>query len=133
MVKFNRVAVVPAVAALALAALVSSDLSASAQSTYRPLTVGPHHAPRGEYYVPAAPAPASYNPYTNQAALVTAPFAFVGTLVSLPFRAVNAIFPGQGNSPLTLIGGPVMAAGRVVEAPFRIAQAPFGGPAPFAY
>jgi hypothetical protein len=132
MVKFNRVAVVPAMAALALAALVSSDLSASAQSAYRPLTVGGHHAPQAGYYAPPAPPPA-YNPYAGPAALVTAPFAFVGTLVSLPFRAVNAFFPGQGNTPLTVIGAPVMFAGRVAEAPFRIAQQPFGGPGPFAY
>jgi hypothetical protein len=133
MVKFNRVAVVPAMAALALAALVSTDLSASAQTAYRPLTVGGHHeAPRGGYYVVPA-APPQYNPYAGPAALVTAPFAFVGTLVSLPFRAVNAIFPGQGNTPLTVIGAPVMLAGRVAEAPFRIAQQPFGGPGPFAY
>ncbi|UDL93476.1 hypothetical protein LGH83_12865 [Lichenihabitans sp. PAMC28606] len=132
MVKFNRAGGTAAVAALALAALVSSDLAASAQSVYRPLTVGGTRQPR-QAYVPVAPQAPVYNPYAGPAVLITAPVAFAGRIVSLPFEAINAIFPAQGNSPLTLVGGPVMAAGRFVQLPFRVAQAPFGGPNPFAY
>ncbi len=64
---------------------------------------------------------------------MTAPIHAAGTLATLPFRAVNSVFPAQGNTPLVLVGAPVYVAGKLVELPFRIAEAPFGGPAPFQY
>lgn len=112
----------------AFAALAGGVTAASAQNVYyRPLTVAPHHAPR--YYV-APPAP-GYNPYAGPGAVVTAPVHFAGTLATLPFRAINTVFPARGNSPLVVIGAPIYFAGQLVATPFRLVEAPFGGPAPF--
>lgn len=136
-------------AAVAVAALLASNMAASAQTyepdadapvartrplhrarhveAYRPLTVGGARQADayGNGYAPA------YNPYSGPAAVVTAPIAFGATLASLPFRAINSVFPAQGNTPLVVVGAPVHFAGQLVQAPFAIAQAPFGGPGPF--
>ncbi len=135
-----------AAAALAAASIVASTLAASAQDydggtvparrtlhrrpveAYRPLTVGRTRAEDDLGPVVVAPV---YNPYAGPAAVVTGPIAFGATLASLPFRAVNSVFPAQGNTPLVVVGAPVHFAGRVVQAPFAIAEAPFGGPGPF--
>ena len=146
-----------AVSTIAAAALLATGMAASAQSDdygpharrvhqvhhvrhtryvdqaegYRPLTV--NHARERQAYVPygAATAP-GYNPYAGSAAVVTAPIAFGATLASLPFRAINSVFPYEGNTPLVVVGAPVHFAGQIVQAPFAIAQAPFGGPGPFS-
>ena len=110
------------------AAILGGATAASAQGVhYRPLTVAPHYGQRGY-----APAPRGYNPYAGPGAIVTAPVHFAGTLATLPFRAVNSVFPPYGNTPLVIVGAPVYAAGKLVEAPFRIVESPFGGPAPFS-
>lgn len=91
-----------------------------AAPVYHPLTVN-----RG--YAPVAPA---YNPYVGPKAVITAPIATAGTLVALPFRMVNAVFPARGNpseNPLVIVGAPVHAAGQVAQLPFQVMQAPFGG------
>lgn len=91
------------------------------RQSYQPLTVT-------RRYAPVAPA---YNPYVGPKAVFTAPIATAGTLVALPFRMVNAVFPARGNpseNPLVLVGAPVHAAGQVAQLPFQIMQAPFGGP-----
>ena len=120
-----------AASALALAALLGTGATASAQDVYRPLTVGRHHAPAPDvYYRPAEP---QFDPYRGQAVIVTGPVGLASAAVDLPFRAFAAVFPYEGNSPLVLIGAPVAAAGRLAQLPFRIAQAPFGGPNPFQY
>ncbi len=134
-------------AALAVAALLASDMAASAQTfepdadapvrirplhrarpveTYRPLTVN-HDRDVDGFAAPVS----AYNPYAGPAAIITAPIAFGATLASLPFRAVNSVFPARGNTPLVVVGAPVHFAGQVVQTPFAIAQAPFGGPNPF--
>lgn len=87
---------------------------------YHPLTVS-------RRYASVAPA---YNPYVGPKAVITAPIATAGTLVALPFRMVNAVFPARGNpseNPLVIVGAPVHAAGQVAQLPFQIMQAPFGG------
>ena len=76
---------------------------------------------------PRAPA---YDPYRGPQAVVTAPLAAAGTLVALPFRVVNAIFPPYGDpaqNPLVIVGAPVHAAGQIAQLPIRALQAPFGG------
>lgn len=134
-------------AALAVAALVASDVGASAQpyepdapaarthsvrrarpvEGYRPLTVGT----RRQTYLDGTSYAPAYDPYAGPGAIVTAPIAFGATLASLPFRAINSVFPAQGNTPLVIVGAPVHFAGQLVQAPFAIAQQPFGGPGPF--
>ena len=118
-----------AAVAVGLAAALTGAIAtaASAQDAYRPLTVNPHR------YAAPAYAPPAYDPYHNPATVVTGPVHFAGTVASLPFRAVNSVFPARGNTPLVLIGAPVYLAGQLVQLPFRIAEAPFGGPDPFAY
>lgn len=85
----------------------------------RPLTVRPA--------VVAVPAPvANVGPGT----IVTAPLGIASAIVSLPFRALNGIFPATGDvnaNPLVVIGAPLRAAGDIAQIPFRIIGAPFGG------
>lgn len=108
--------------------------AANAQSYYTP-DGSPAYGPAPAYqpltvtrrYAPVAPA---YNPYVGPKAVFTAPIATAGTLVALPFRMINAVFPAHGNpseNPLVLVGAPVHAAGQVAQLPFQIMQAPFGG------
>ena len=90
----------------------------------RPLVV------TGRRYAPVRVAPA-YDPYAGPQAIITAPLAAASTLVALPFRVVNGVFPAQGNpaqNPLVIVGAPVHAAGQIAQVPFHILQAPFGGP-----
>ena len=117
MMTFKKAAVVPAVAFVALAALVSTGISASAQSQltngdtgaqpnslafkphtakrmrmskYRPLTVS-RRRPRP--MVVAAPAPA---PAPVAGNIITAPVGAASTLVGLPFQVLGGVFPAGG-------------------------------------
>ena len=145
MINFKKAAVLPAVAALALAGLVSTDISASAQSAY---TNGSDYVRPSRHYVRrrvaerpltvrrVAPPPPMvemappYNPSMGPGAIVTGPVGIASTVVSLPFRILGGIFPSYG-SPLAVIGAPIQIAGRIAQAPFQIVEAPFGGPGPF--
>jgi hypothetical protein len=132
-----------AAAALAGATLLAAATtqSASAQPVYdaygrpvhrqarpydpygRPLTVVRRY-PRSGIVAP------TYSPYDGPQAIVTAPLAAASTLVALPFRVINSVFPPYGNpgqNPLVLVGAPVHFAGEIAQLPFRAAQAPFGG------
>ena len=90
---------------------------APSYATSRPLTVQRH------YYAPRP----SYDPYRGPQAIVTAPLAAAGTLVALPFRIINGVFPPDAQDPRVIVGAPVYAAGQVAQVPIRAAQAPFGG------
>ncbi len=160
MINLKKTAFVPAMAALALAALVGSGVSASAQNAYtngpdgaQPNSLGgsrPHNVRRHGYrsayrdygsrpltvsrQYPVAPPvylPPPYSPYSGPGAIVTAPLGVASTIVSVPFRILGSIFPAEG-SPLAIVGAPVQFAGRVAQAPFQIAEVPFGGPGPFS-
>lgn len=88
----------------------------------RPLTVTKRHPAA----IVAAP-----DPYRGPAAVVTAPNAVAATVVSLPFRAANVVFPPYGSpgaNPLVLIGAPVHAAEYVAEFPFFVIGSAFGAP-----
>ncbi len=125
--KFNTLAI----AGVAAAMFAGSLAGASAQSVRevrhdrrasRSLTI--HSA------VPR-PVPAyAYNPYMGPKAIITAPLALASTIVSLPFRVTDALFPYSG-SPVAVVGAPIHYAGRIAQVPFRIVEAPFGGPSPF--
>lgn len=90
------------------------------QQAVRPLTVAPHYAR------PALVAP-TYSPYDGPQTVITAPIAAASTLVALPFRVVNGVFPPNAPDPRVIVGAPVYAAGQVAQLPFRALQAPFGG------
>ena len=79
---------------------------------------------------PVAPAPDAFH---GPAAIVTAPVAIAGTIVSLPFRAVEAVFPPRANDPRMLVGAPVHLAGQIAEFPFLVFNTPFGVPTPYYY
>jgi hypothetical protein len=92
----------------------------------RPLTVRHYHEP----IVAAAPAPR--DPFAGPAGIVTGPVAVAGTVVGLPFQAVNAVFPAYGDpatNPLVLVGAPAHFAGQVVGFPFYAVNSSFGAPA----
>ena len=64
--------------------------------------------------------------FHGPAFLITAPVEMAGTLVSLPFRAVEAIFPPRANDPRLVVGAPVHFAGQIAEFPFYVINGAFG-------
>ncbi len=72
---------------------------------------------------PVATAPDAFH---GPAAIITAPIEMAGTIVSLPFRAVEAIFPPRANDPRLLVGAPVHFAGQIAEFPFFAVNRAFG-------
>ena len=74
---------------------------------------------------PVAPTPDAFH---GPAAIVTAPVAIAGTIVSLPFRVVEAVFPPRANDPRVLVGAPVHLAGQIAGLPFFAINGAFGVP-----
>ena len=72
----------------------------------------------------AAAAPDAF--HNGPATIITAPVAIAGTIVSLPFRMAEAVFPPRTNDPRVLVGGPVYAAGQVAGFPFFAVNRAFG-------
>jgi hypothetical protein len=88
------------------------------------------HPPAGDndVYVRrgAEPVAAAPDAFHGPAAIITAPIAIAGTIVSLPFRLVEAVFPPRANDPRVLIGAPVYVAGEIAEFPFVAVNSIFG-------
>jgi len=74
----------------------------------------------------AAAAPDAF--HNGPATIITAPVAIAGTIVSLPFRAVEAVFPPRTNDPRVIVGAPVHLAGQIAEFPFFAINGAFGVP-----
>jgi hypothetical protein len=72
------------------------------------------------------PVAAGNDAFHGPAAIITAPVEVVATFVSLPFRAVEAVFPARTNDPRMVIGAPVHFAGQVAEFPFFLVNGAFG-------
>jgi hypothetical protein len=62
---------------------------------------------------------------------VTAPVAIAGTIVSLPFRVIEAAFPPHANDPRMLVGAPVHLAGQIAGFPFFVVNGAFGVPSSY--
>ena len=77
------------------------------------------------YRQPVAAAPDAFH---GPGAIITAPVAIAGTIVSLPFRTVEVVFPPNANDPRVLVGAPVHLAGQVAEFPFFAINSEFGVP-----
>jgi hypothetical protein len=77
------------------------------------------------YREPVATAPDAFH---GPAAIITAPVAIAGTIVSLPFRMVEAVFPPRANDPRVLVGAPVHLAGQIAGFPFFAINRSFGAP-----
>lgn len=144
---------VAAAASLSIAALLTSGLTATAQSQYtngpdglqpNSLAQKPHTARRTRMAgdrplvvrrraVPLAPAVIEVQApvaNTGPGTIVTGPLGFGSTVAGLPFRILGGVFPAAGDpavNPLVLIGAPLHAVGDLVQVPFRIVGAPFGG------
>ena len=73
---------------------------------------------------PVAAAPDAF--HNGPATIITAPVAIAGTIVSVPFRIAEAVFPPQPNDPRVLVGGPVYVAGQVAGFPFFAINRAFG-------
>jgi hypothetical protein len=123
-----------AVVAVALLAGASSlPAAAAAQYSYvhHRIVHRPHHqvyssdvtvrksAPRES----VATAPDAFH---GPAPLITAPIEMAGTLVSLPFRAVEVLFPPRANDPRLVVGAPVHFAGQIATFPFYVINNAFG-------
>lgn len=162
MISLKKAAAVPALAALAFAALVGGVASASAQDAYggdagavrpalrahRPLHLGRRVdrsvvVDRRDGYRPLTVARRRYGP----APLVVArpaynpyvgPTAIVTGPIAIASTAVSLPFRILGDifppvGPAAIVGAPIQAAGQIAQVPFMIAEAPFGAPGPFAY
>jgi hypothetical protein len=81
---------------------------------------------RRAYPQPVAAAPDAF--HNGPATIITAPVAIAGTIVSLPFRGIEAVFPPRPNDPRVLVGGPVHLAGQIAEFPFFVINGAFGVP-----
>ncbi len=109
---FKKAALVPAVVSIALVALVSTEISASAQSQ---LTNGPDGAqPNSLAFKPHRARMTRYRPLTvsrrrparvlvagparvaNPGNIITAPVGAASTLVALPFQVIGGAFAGGG-------------------------------------
>jgi hypothetical protein len=64
--------------------------------------------------------------HNGPATIITAPVFIAGTFVSLPFRAVEAVFPPRPNDPRVVVGAPVHLAGQIAEFPFFAINSAFG-------
>jgi hypothetical protein len=73
---------------------------------------------------PVAAAPDAF--HNGPATIITAPIAIAGTIVSVPFRVAEAVFPPHPNDPRILVGGPVYVAGQIAEFPFFAINGAFG-------
>ena len=73
---------------------------------------------------PVAAAPDAF--HNGPATIITAPVAIAGTIVSLPFRFVEAVFPPRTDDPRVLVGAPVHLAGQIAEFPFFAVNGAFG-------
>ncbi|HEY1944506.1 MAG TPA: hypothetical protein VGH40_20525 [Roseiarcus sp.] len=76
------------------------------------------------YREPVAAAPDAF--HDGPATIITAPVAIAGTIVSLPFRLVEAVFPPRTNDPRVVVGAPVHLAGQIAEFPFFAINGAFG-------
>ncbi len=66
--------------------------------------------------------------HNGPATIITAPVAIAGTIISLPFRLVEAVFPPRTNDPRVVVGAPVHLAGQIAEFPFFAVNGAFGVP-----
>jgi len=73
---------------------------------------------------PVAAGPDAF--HNGPATIITAPVAIAGTIVSVPFRVAEAIFPPHPNDPRILVGGPVYVAGQIAGFPFFAINGAFG-------
>jgi hypothetical protein len=123
--------------AVACAALLvgAYSLPAAAAVQYRDIhhrTVHrTHHSVRaGDITVrkraPREPVAAGPDAFHGPTAIITAPVEIAGTIVSLPFRFVEAVFPPRVNDPRVLVGAPVHFAGQIAEFPFFAFNGAFG-------
>jgi hypothetical protein len=89
-----------------------------------------HPVGNGDIYVRkhAEPVAAAPDAFHGPAAVVTAPVAIAGTIVSFPFRAIEAVFPPRANDPRVVIGAPIHLAGQIAGFPFFVINSAFGVP-----
>ena len=115
----------------AAAAVQNSDIHHRiVRRTHPPAGANDVYVRRGAYREPVAAAPDAFH---GPAAIITAPVAIAGTIVSLPFRLVGAVFPPRANDPRVLIGAPVYAAGEIAQFPFVAVNSAFGVPPTYYY
>jgi hypothetical protein len=75
----------------------------------------------------------AHDAFHGPAAIVTAPVAVAGTIVDLPFRFVEAVFPPHVDDPRVLVGAPVHFAGQIAGFPFYAVNSAFGAPSTVYY
>ena len=91
--------------------------------THHPVDTGDITVRKRAYPEPVAAAPDAFH---GPAAIITAPVEIVGTIVSLPFRVVDAVFPPRTNDPRVVVGAPVHFVGQIAEFPFYAFNRAFG-------
>jgi hypothetical protein len=125
-----------ALAVVGVALLGAYSLPASAAEQYRNI----HHRVVHRTHYPVHnndivvrrhvnPEPVAAGPdafHNGPATIITAPVAIAGTIVSVPFRVVEAVFPPRASDPRMIVGAPVAAAGQIAEFPFFAVNGAFG-------
>jgi hypothetical protein len=91
--------------------------------THHPVETGDIIVRKSGHREPVAAAPDAFH---GPAAIITAPVEIAGTIVSLPFRVVDAVFPPRANDPRVVVGAPVHFAGQIAEFPFFAFNRAFG-------
>jgi hypothetical protein len=92
--------------------------------THHPIHNNDIYVRRRVYPEPVAAAPDAF--HNGPATIITAPVAIAGTIVSLPFRLVEAVFPPGANDPRVVVGAPVHLAGQIAGLPFFAINGAFG-------
>jgi hypothetical protein len=120
--------------AIAGAAIVAAALGAPARAA-QPYGDAHHRAMRHSHYrvessdvtvrksVARDSGPDAFH---GPAAIITAPLYIAGTFVSMPFRALEVVFPAHANDPRVLIGAPMHFVGQVATLPFATVNGAFG-------
>jgi len=117
-----------AVAVAALLAGLSTAAEAQDYDLHHRLIRHPHQAPGGnDIMVTRRPDPLA-DAFRGPAAIITGPVAIAGTIVSLPFRVIGAVFPPRADDPRVIVGAPVYAAGEIAQFPFVAVNGIFGMP-----
>ena len=130
-INISKLALAAAAAALVVGA---SSLPAAAATQYgyvhhRTMHRTYHRAYSSDVTVrKSAPRAVAAGPdaFHGPAAIITAPIEMAGTLVSLPFRAVEFLFPPRVNDPRVVVGAPVHFASQIAEFPFYVVNGAFG-------
>lgn len=132
-VRVSRLTFAVAGAALLASAFAGPAAATTTQTPVHHRVVHRYHHPVASHDIVVNARPAPPDAFHGPAPIVTAPVAIAGTIVSLPFRFVEAFFPYNANDPRVVVGAPVHLGYQIAELPFTTINGAFGVPGTLAY